>query len=217
LIVCRRHRFAGRVDAHAGTLGEATLRARDDAERAIVAWEGLVSAARFRGDLSGLTAAVGRGGKHRFPRYACEAVLWSLAVGDAKARAALPPPDAIRRLPGAGAPEPCPKALMEAVVAFGELDAADAADAQPPLVRAERLLGLMRELRRSLAPTHELLLLAAAARWLEQAPLPLAAQLARAEYRALSFSVSDGFTADAAGVLGGAEATGPSSPLPRPA
>jgi hypothetical protein len=161
-----------------------------------IAWNELVRRAVEIADARPLLAAVRHGQSHYDATYVIEACLWAMTLESREGLALMPSLAGMRRNETLK-----PKRLggwYEAGVALQ-----DAYDHGVPLPVRLRAIGRILERRhRQLTIDKELLILAAATRWLARSKATSLAVLTYTMYRAASRTLSDGRRDDALGVLG---------------
>ncbi len=158
------------------------------------AWEALRREAQATADLTRMVAAVNRAGGHRDAARVLEAGLWTKAVPVKSWLGRVPKPETVRRTFGDDFRRGSPlAALYECALAIDR-----AHDQEIPLQLRLRDLGdALEQAPRVPSIDAELLVWAAAARWLVRHHQPLLAAQAASEYRALSLRLSDGAVPDA--------------------
>lgn len=171
-------------------------------ERQEALWEEKCRRAQSNGDVAELMASVRRGGSHHDAYYLLEAFLWSRAVKTRKWLAQYPTirsiaPNAKLDLKGQGFRYHCAK-VVESCYDFGI----------PYELRLRAVGEALGDLGRLFTIEDELLVLAAAARWLARSQTELLAEVTAARYRALSLALTDGASDDALGVFAEPELLG---------
>ncbi len=172
----------------------AALPLADDV-KAEFAWNLLARGAAATGELAPLLSATRRGGTHAEATYVVEACYWGLAVESRSF---------VERLPRLGSMRRNKTLKPQRLGLWYEAGVVlqDCYDHDVPLTFRLRALSEVIERRQELLTVDkELLLLAAATRWLARSKAASLALLVLSEYRALSQRLSDGAAADALGVL----------------
>jgi hypothetical protein len=198
-------RISGDVDAALQLCADAAARPDTSEEARLEAdWEHACCLAQRDGDLDALVARLGRSGSHRHGPFLLEGFLWTRASASRRWDDRLPLVRSMRRLAKTEA------AVSDSTRAFyaAVQQIEDCYETGRPL--ATRLDGLGEVLARiSQLPSvdKELLVLAAAFRWLARAKQPSFAALVLAAYQARSRVVTSGRASDALGLV--ADAAGP--------
>jgi hypothetical protein len=190
-------RLAGRTDESRERVRELARRPGvGEAMRLELAWEELAVAAQETGDVRPLATAVQRRGAHFRATYVLEAHLWAAATRGGCAPVVLP---SVRSRAARTS-----LALREQDFLYKcVLQLVTCQDPDVTLeLRVEGLGQVLARLSRLVSVDKELLVRAAAARWLASVPCDALAALARADYRALSLTLTDGARDDALGLLG---------------
>ncbi len=177
-------------------LADALRRDFPEAIRKELLWHEFVQRSTASGDFSPLFAATRRGGSHHDATYVLEACYWALATESRDYLERLPSLPAMRRSQSL---RPQQHGLWyEAATALQECY-----DHGVPLpLRLKSLSETLDRRSELLTIDKELLLLAAAARWLARSKSSSLALLVFSEYRALCLKLSGGRQEDTLGVLG---------------
>lgn len=188
-------RLAGRLD-EADELA-AKLTATDDETRLELEWEAMCRHAQRTGDLTTMVNAVARGRSHRHPTYMLEVTLWAKVVPSKQWLDRVPRVETIRKL----FPDAFRRGSHNAFFYECAAKMDRSYDNGIPLPHRLTDLGaLLEDTGRLLTFDKELLLFAAATRFLGRYHQPVLAALAQGEYRARSLRASDGVTADVFGI-----------------
>jgi hypothetical protein len=166
----------------------------DDAQRTELEWEGVCLAAQRTGDMSRMVAAVKPGKRHEQVSYLVEASLWAKA---------LPTRDWMSQTPrlSALAKSKTHRPRRLGIVYTCAVQLEQCYDYKIPLsTRLERLGAVLERLNMILTIDRELLILAAAARWLARSKAYPFAALVLSEYRAASLRLSGGRDPDVLGL-----------------
>jgi predicted unusual protein kinase regulating ubiquinone biosynthesis (AarF/ABC1/UbiB family) len=191
----------------AGHLGEAEelsselARDRDlsAAARLELDWEAMCRKVRKTSNLLPLVLATGRGGSHRHSSYVIESTVWVKTSSHRRYLERVPKVESIRRAFPDNVRRGAPNGRFFDVAL--RLDRCY--DLEIPLVlRLDELGVAFAEATRLPTIDKELLVWAAAARWLARSKQPAPLELVLAEYRALSARVTMGASEDALGMLG---------------
>jgi hypothetical protein len=185
--------LAGRAgDGRPEWAGDAVTSAGVSAE---LNWHVLTRSALADGDFSPLLVATRRGGDYHHAGYVIEAVLWCLACESRDYLSRLPSMEAMRRNQTL---YPQEQGLWyEAAVVLQQCY-----DYSTPLpMRLSALSHILENRSRLLTIDKELLVLAAATRWLARSKSSSIALLVYSEYRSLSLRLSEGAIDDVLGIL----------------
>jgi predicted unusual protein kinase regulating ubiquinone biosynthesis (AarF/ABC1/UbiB family) len=156
-------------------------------------WEELCRGVAQHGDLSPLVAAVSRGRSHRNTTYLLEASLWVKCVSSKQWLTRVPKAESIRRL----TPETLKKPAHNAGFYECCLTLDRCYDQAIPLPMRVKALGqTLAQASRLLTIDKEMLLWAAAARWLVRHHQYMFAALALGEYKSLCLRLSGGTSSD---------------------
>lgn len=162
-------------------------------------WERMCRKARETGEVLPLVLASSRGGSYRHSSYVIESTIWVKVCSAKGALARVPKVESIRRTFPDNVRRGAPNGRFYDVAL--RLDRCY--DLEIPLVlRLEELGGALAEATRLPTLDKELLVWAAAARWLTRSKQAAHLEFVLAEYRALSSRVTMGASEDALGMLG---------------
>ena len=190
-------RLAGDYDA-AALLAEATT-ARDDVDNNIkleILWEGFCRHATQTKDLTPMISATQRGGSHFSSSYLIETALWAMGMASRQWLERMPRLSSLARnttlnLRAAGRAYQCARVLQ------------DGYDFEIPLaIRLNALGNELAEAHSLVAIDKELLVWAAAARWLARSKAVGLADLAWRQYGELSRRLTSGRSDDSLGIKG---------------
>lgn len=203
-------RLAGRL-SEAGDLAR-TTRVTDPSQSLELAWEDLCRIAQRSGDLTGMVNAVARGRSHRHPTYMLEATLWAKVVPSKQWLARVPRAETIRKL--------FPDAFRRGSHGSFFFECAAKLDrcydnGIPLPHRLSEIGDLLEDTGRLLTFDKELLLFAAATRFLSRYHQPVLAAMVQSEYRARSLRASDGATPDVFGVAHASQAPAQADGTPK--
>jgi hypothetical protein len=162
-------------------------------------WAAVRSATQQAGDIRAMRQATARGKRHHGEMRLLEARLWARALPNPQAAGELPVVETIRRsfndepvAPGTRRLRAVVRALDEAYETARPLDA-----------RLRNVMDALQQASTLPELTLELLVWAAAARWLRRMQQPELAAFVAAEYTAVSRRATDGELADALSLFGG--------------
>jgi hypothetical protein len=197
--------FVGRIQAlrlsaqlDAAQAAVAAARAQDgltDMERLELDWEERCIEAQRTVSADGLLAATGRRGAHRWPLFFLETYCWTRALPTRTDHVRLPMVRSMGRRRSLGA--------TKAGLFFRCVQAIESAHepTAPLLVRLREIGAVLGRTRALVSVDKELLVRAAAARWLTRARAFDLAALALAEYEGLCRRLSDGASPDTLGLV----------------
>jgi hypothetical protein len=193
-------RLAGHL-GEAEELSAALARDRDlsAAARLELDWEGMCRKARKTNEILPLVLASGRGGSHRHSSYVIESTIWVKTSSHRRYLERVPKVESIRR----AFPDNVRRGASNGRLFEVALRLDRCYDQDIPLVlRLDELGVALAEATRLPTIDKELLVWAAAARWLARSKLQAPLEFVLAEYRALSARVTMGASEDALGMLG---------------
>lgn len=164
------------------------------AEKRELEWEKLCRESQRTGSVSSLVLSVQKNKSHHSPAYLCEALLWSRIV---KSR------EWIQRFPTARSMARNPHASLKSSYLFDWVTTFESCydPAIPGILRLRRLGLQLADVAQLPSIDTELLVWAAAARWLARNRMEELAEVVRREYRGLSLRLSEGKHADVLGLL----------------